>query len=66
MRFVGKEVAVLTKMYGCDCCSKWMVSGDTAVILCYKVISALTVEDEDSFSSLTFVWECPECSGVSV
>ena len=56
MILLGKQIAVLNKMYGCECCSKWMVNGDTAVVLCYK----------DKYGSLTFVWECLDCAGVGV
>ena len=54
MVLLGKQIAVLNKMYGCDCCSTWMVNGDAAVILCYK----------NKYGSLTFVWECLDCQGV--
>lgn len=54
MILLGKQVAVLNKMYGCECCSTWLLKGETAVVLCYK----------DKNSSLTFVWECLDCQGV--
>lgn len=56
MRLLGKEVAELDKMYGCDCCSSWLHKGEIAVLLCY----------EDSDGCWHFFWECLDCQGVGV
>lgn len=54
MKLLGKQLAVLNKMYGCDCCASWIIKGDLAVVLCYK----------DENGTLTFEWECLNCQGV--
>jgi len=54
MILLGKQLAVINKMYGCECCASWLKDGDVAVILCYK----------NKNGSLSFVWECLECQVV--
>ena len=54
MELMGMELAVLPRMYGCDCCSTWLQEGELAVILCYQ----------NTKGSLFFEWECLDCQGV--
>jgi hypothetical protein len=63
MTLLGKEVAVLNKMYGCDCCSRWLLPNEEAVVLCYRHEKDCTVFGRHS--TFVFKWECLDCQGVS-